>query len=156
MDELRYYVILLSNLTDARMTEELIRAHVAHLERLEEAGQLVLCGPFADYKGGMVIIRAGSHDEARVIAESDPFVARGAERYELRTLEVSNRANNQAWAAGGKAGSTPGAAECDLRHSHEDGAAPYSDDQRASPTRRGSLFLWGRFRGCPRLGHLLN
>ena len=51
-----------------------MRRHVAHLKQLERKGQLVLCGPFQDHKGGMVIVSVGSLDEAKAIAESDPFV----------------------------------------------------------------------------------
>jgi uncharacterized protein YciI len=75
------------------MTEELIRAHVAHLKALEGRGQLVLCGPFADHPGGMVVLKARSYDEARAIAEADPFVSSGAETYELRTLQLSCKEN---------------------------------------------------------------
>ena len=93
-DEFTRYVYLLSHIPGKTRSEELIRAHVAHLELLDEKGQLILCGPFSDYNGGMVIIRASSYDEAKEIAESDPFVKSGAETYELRTLELSCKENN--------------------------------------------------------------
>jgi len=92
-DKFIRYVILLTK-TGKSMTEELIRAHVAHLKELDKKGQLVLCGPYLDYKGGVVIIKAESFDEAKAIAESDPFVKAGAETYELRTLELSCKENN--------------------------------------------------------------
>jgi uncharacterized protein len=88
------YVITLKKQPGAVLSAELVRAHVAHLQQLEAAGQLVLCGPFADGLGGMVIIRAESEAAARAIAEADPFVASGAESYELRTWELSCAANN--------------------------------------------------------------
>lgn len=87
------YVILLSH-SGKKITEELIRSHVAHLKELDRKGQLVLCGPFLDYKGGMVIIKASSYDEAKEIAESDPFVKESVEKYEIRALEVSCEENN--------------------------------------------------------------
>lgn len=86
------YVILLSH-TGKKITEELIRSHVAHLKELDKKGKLILCGPFLNYKGGMVIIKATSYDEAKEIAESDPFVKKGVESYELRTLELSCKEN---------------------------------------------------------------
>ncbi|MBU1936621.1 hypothetical protein KKG05_04415 [bacterium] len=88
------YVILLSHVPGTNLSRELVRAHVVHLEKLEEKGQLVLCGPFSDYKGGMIIIKAASYDEAKQIAESDPFVKSNAETYELRTLKLSCKENN--------------------------------------------------------------
>lgn len=87
------YVILLSH-TEKPFTEELVRAHCAHLRHLDQQGELVLCGPFRDYKGGMVIIQAESLEEAKAIAESDPFVISGVETYEIRTLQVSCEENN--------------------------------------------------------------
>lgn len=92
-NEFTRYVILLSH-ADKPMTELIIRAHVEHLKRLDDGGQLVLCGPFKGYKGGMVIIRADSYDAARKIAEADPFVKEGVESYELRTWELSCKENN--------------------------------------------------------------
>lgn len=88
------YVITLTRKPDRQLTPDLIRAHVAHLQRLDEQGRLVLCGPFADGEGGMVIVRAASLEEARSIAEADPFVASGAETCQVRQWALSNRANN--------------------------------------------------------------
>ena len=87
------YVILLAHAQPSLMTEQLVRAHVAHLQRLENQNLLELCGPFPEDAGGMVILRVSSEDRAREIAEADPFVASGAERYELRRLELSHRGN---------------------------------------------------------------
>lgn len=88
------YVILLSINHGKKLTEPVIREHVSFLRKLEDKNQLVLCGPFLDYKGGMVIIRAKSMEEAKAIAESDPFVSSGLESYEIRTMEVSSEENN--------------------------------------------------------------
>ncbi|OPZ68747.1 MAG: hypothetical protein BWY81_00728 [Firmicutes bacterium ADurb.Bin467] len=53
----------------------------------------MLCGPFSDYGGGMVVVNAPTREEARAIFESDPYVAEGYKTYQLRTLEVANREN---------------------------------------------------------------
>lgn len=86
-----HYVILLSKLKP--LTEEIVRKHVKQLQQLENNGQLVLCGPFNDYDGGMLIIQAKDKAEAISIAEADPFIQEGYETYELRTLEQSCEAN---------------------------------------------------------------
>lgn len=88
------YVIFLNHITDRDFTENVVKAHVSHLKKLEQNGQLFLCGPFKDYKGGMIIINVDSYEEAKAIAEADPFVKEGFESYELRTLEMSCKENN--------------------------------------------------------------
>lgn len=87
------YVILLSH-AGKPMTEALIRAHVEHLKKLDAERRLVLCGPFKDHPGGMVVVKAASKEEARAVAEADPFVKEGVETYELRTWELSCAENN--------------------------------------------------------------
>ncbi|RRJ64250.1 hypothetical protein EHV15_15965 [Paenibacillus oralis] len=87
------YVILLMLNPGKSLDEGLIRGHVAHLRELDRLGHLVMCGPFTDYKGGMIIIEADTIEQARQIAERDPFVESGAENYELRTWEISCEEN---------------------------------------------------------------
>ncbi|MEF2967575.1 YciI family protein [Paenibacillus sp. M1] len=88
------YVILLSMNPGKSFNEELIREHVAHLRELQAMGKLVMCGPFADYPGGMIVIEAADLEEARALAERDPFVKSGTENYELRAWEISSEENN--------------------------------------------------------------
>lgn len=88
------YIILLSKIPGKQLSEKLVREHVQHLRKLDERGLLESCGPFSDVEGGMIILRAASHEEAMEIAESDPFVSSGVERYELRTWQLSCEENN--------------------------------------------------------------
>lgn len=86
------YVILLNKKIE-KFPEELIKAHVEHLKRLDKKGQFIMGGPFSNYDGGMVIIKADSFEQAKSIAESDPFIVSGAESYEIRTVELSCEEN---------------------------------------------------------------
>ena len=86
------YVILLNRKKDYSI--DVIKKHVDHLKRLDKKGQLILCGPFKDYNGGIIIIRAGSLEEANYVAESDPYITEKFSTYELRTLDLSNKENN--------------------------------------------------------------
>ena len=86
------FVYLMNNKKDLNL--QVVQEHVEHLRTLDQEGRLVLCGPFTDYPGGMVVFRADSEDEALRIAESDPFIASGFKTFELRTLEVANADNN--------------------------------------------------------------
>ncbi len=92
-DNYKRFVILLSH-TGKPFTETVIRAHVQHLRQLDQEGKLILCGPFLDHKGGMVILKAMSHEEALAIAAQDPFVVQGFETCEVRTWQLSCEENN--------------------------------------------------------------
>ncbi|MDT8719222.1 hypothetical protein IAI10_21450 [Clostridium sp. 19966] len=86
------YVYLMKNIKP--LNDELIKSHVEHLKQLKRQGKLVLCGPFTDYPGGMVIFLAESFAEATNIAKADPFIASGCKSFEIRTLEPANEENN--------------------------------------------------------------
>lgn len=86
------YVILINRKKD--YTIDTINKHVEHLKRLDEKGQLVLCGPFKDYDGGIIILKTESLEAAKMIAESDPFITEGFSTYELRTLELADKENH--------------------------------------------------------------
>ena len=85
------YVILINRKN--KYTLDVIKKHVEHLKKLDKNGQLVLCGPFKDYDGGIVILKTESMEAAKMIAESDPFITEGFSTYELRTLEISCKEN---------------------------------------------------------------
>ncbi len=86
------FVILLANVKP--FTPEIIKEHVAYLKTLDEKGIFVSGGPFIDYKGGMVIVKAANIEEARVIAENDPFIKNGYETFEIRTWLSACKENN--------------------------------------------------------------
>lgn len=86
------YAIILKKLKD--FTPDIINEHVEHLRSLDEKGLLILCGPFIDHPGGMLVIKASSIEDAKKIAESDPFVKNGFESYEVRTWLTACKENN--------------------------------------------------------------
>ena len=74
-------------------SRETVARHIAHVKNLDDQGKLVLAGPFEDYAGGLVIVRAESLEAAKKIAESDPFVIEGVRTFEVRTWQLANREN---------------------------------------------------------------
>ncbi|KAB3538568.1 hypothetical protein F8154_01360 [Alkaliphilus pronyensis] len=86
------FVYLMKNLK--LLNNEVINSHVEYLKDLDSQDKLVLCGPFTDYPGGMVIFLAEDKIEAIEIAEADPFIALGYKSYEIRTIEQANEENN--------------------------------------------------------------
>lgn len=70
--------------------------HLAHLENLDAAGRVFLAGPLTDQSGSLIIIEADSLDQARALAEADPYIIHGVfERIEVHPFEpVFPRAND--------------------------------------------------------------
>ncbi|EFM39567.1 hypothetical protein HMPREF0379_0618 [[Eubacterium] yurii subsp. margaretiae ATCC 43715] len=86
------YVYLMDN--KKALSKDIVEKHVQYLKKLDNSGKLILCGPFTDYEGGMVILECNNIEEARAIAESDPFIEGGYKTYEIRTLSIANMDNN--------------------------------------------------------------
>lgn len=86
------FVYLMENVN--LLNKDLILAHVNYLKKLDGEDKLVLCGPFSDYAGGMVVVECKDRDEAKHIADNDPFIASGCKSYQIRTIEVANKDNN--------------------------------------------------------------
>ena len=77
------FVYVLKIVVARDIYEPHLPTHLTYLRRLEDAGDLVLSGPFGDRTGGMIMVRAASLAEAQAIAEADPLVASGVDVYEL-------------------------------------------------------------------------
>lgn len=87
-------MLFLSKVPQREATEAEIKLHVQYLRELERQGVLVLCGPFTDGDGGMVIVRAADKDAAGRIAAADPFVQAGVRSCAVRTWKLSCEDNN--------------------------------------------------------------
>ena len=77
----------------ATMTDderEVWAQHFAHLERQLARGTLVLAGPtLGSVNTGIVVFEADDEPAARRIMESDPVLAAGRARGELRPFRIS-------------------------------------------------------------------
>jgi hypothetical protein len=62
-----------------------LRDHLDYMIDLEKRGVLFASGPLSGASGdGLSILRAATVDDARAIAERDPFVTKGLRRFDLR------------------------------------------------------------------------
>ena len=52
-------------------------AHLEHLRALDGLGRIVLAGPLTDGAGSLIVLEAETVEEARSIAERDPYVTGG-------------------------------------------------------------------------------
>ncbi|MDX1483075.1 MAG: YciI family protein [Alphaproteobacteria bacterium] len=78
----QYYVFWMTNVDPApdpgKPVDDIRQEHFAYLSDLEERGILLAAGPFMDADGsrhgaGMMILRAGSMEEADAIAAEEPY-----------------------------------------------------------------------------------
>ena len=72
-----------------------VQEHIAHYRRWLDEGRLELGGPFLDEAGGGMMVPVAGIDEAtiRAFAESDPAIASGLLRVELRPWLVGMNAH---------------------------------------------------------------
>ena len=76
------------------LNDAIILDHVQHLKQLRKEGRLLLCGPFSDHPGGMVVIQASTKDEALQIARNDPFILGFYKSFELYTVDVADESHD--------------------------------------------------------------
>jgi uncharacterized protein YciI len=85
----KLYVVLSKGAANPEQLSEHLPSHLEYMIDLERKGVLFASGPLSDGEGkmrgdGLTILRAGGLDEARKIAESDPFFVAGLRSFELR------------------------------------------------------------------------
>jgi uncharacterized protein YciI len=71
-------------------TKKIQEGHLANINRLAEAGKLLLAGPFEDGgdRRGVFIFKVGSVEEAQVLTDTDPAVIAGRLKIELHRWSV--------------------------------------------------------------------
>lgn len=85
----KYYVIVWKSFGDGDLVKKHLKAHLDFMIGLEKRGVLLGSGPFSAGEGvqlgdGMSIVRCTGMEEARAIANGDPFVINGARTFDLR------------------------------------------------------------------------
>ncbi len=89
----KLYVILSQPSATPEKLKALLPAHLEYMIALEKRGVLFASGPLADGEGppsgaGLTILRAASAQEARALADADPFVASGLRTFDLNEWSV--------------------------------------------------------------------
>ena len=79
------FAAVIEYLQDKAKIAESRPAHRQYLAGLKERGQLVVCGPFLDDSGGLIVYEAASREAAEKLILDDPFQKNGIFlRYQLR------------------------------------------------------------------------
>src|SRR5262245_2322777 len=89
----KLYVILSKGGATAEELGAVLPQHLEYMIALEKKGVVFASGPLTTAEGqplgdGLTILRAGSVEEARAIASTDPFVASKLRTFEVREWTV--------------------------------------------------------------------
>lgn len=89
----KFFVVLSRANAGGDRIRAVLPAHLEYMIGLEKAGAVFASGPLTEAGGeprgdGLTILRAASAEEARRLAEADPFVVHGLRTFELREWTV--------------------------------------------------------------------
>jgi len=91
---MKYYAAFLK-MQDPDKSRDLRPQHLEFLTQEEGKGRIFARGRFVDNSGGLVIYVAESLEEARAIAERDPYVTSGARALDLHEWAMSSYGTHQ-------------------------------------------------------------
>ncbi len=89
----KLYVVLSSPAVPPEKLKPFLMAHLEYMIGLEKRGLVFASGPLADGEGppsghGLTVLRTKSADEARAIAQGDPFFVNGLRTFELKEWTI--------------------------------------------------------------------
>lgn len=90
-----FYVVESTPVASPEARMEILPRHLAYQKKIEAEGILFLAGPLSDEAGeqmsgaGLMIYRAGSLEEARAIADTDPMHQEGGRTYRIHKWLVN-------------------------------------------------------------------
>lgn len=82
------YFAAILHMLNAEKNQEYRPRHLAYLDILDKQGKIYAKGPFIDGSGGMVVYISDSLEEAKQLAEKDPYVTEGVRRVELHEWKI--------------------------------------------------------------------
>ena len=89
----KFYVVLSKPAVAPDKLQPYLSAHLEYMIGLEKRGLVFASGPLADGEGpptgqGLTVLRAKDANEARAIAEADPFFVNGVRSFEIKEWTV--------------------------------------------------------------------
>jgi uncharacterized protein YciI len=89
----KLYVVLSKPVVAPDKLQPFLSAHLEYMIGLEKRGHVFASGPLADGAGpptgaGLTVLRAKDLNEARALAEGDPFFVNGLRSFELKEWTV--------------------------------------------------------------------
>jgi uncharacterized protein YciI len=71
---MKTFLVTLSEKSQQRLDDHLLHDHVAHLKQLAAKEYLLICGPFVNDTGAMLVLQAASRLEIEALIQADPFI----------------------------------------------------------------------------------
>lgn len=71
---MKTFLVMLKNKSNEKLQDELLKQHIEHLKELEAQNHLLICGPFCDDSGAMLVLQADSLTEIEKLIQADPFI----------------------------------------------------------------------------------
>src|SRR6201984_805243 len=89
----KLYAVISQPSSAPEKLKPLLPAHLEYLIGLEKRGLLFASGPLNDGAGppsgaGLTILRAASPEDARALAEADPFVTNGVRTFDIKEWTI--------------------------------------------------------------------
>lgn len=92
---MKTFLVLFKNKQPALLTSRLLEDHVAFLKQLHQDDALIICGPFVDNTGAVLIIKSVSTAEAENLILQDPFIqTQYYQQFEIHEFQIANAGNN--------------------------------------------------------------
>jgi uncharacterized protein len=89
----KLYVVISKPVVPPEKLQLYLSAHLEYMIELEKRGHVFASGPLSDGDGpptglGLTVLRASDAQEARALAEADPFFVNGLRTFELKEWTV--------------------------------------------------------------------
>ena len=83
------FVNFISYVSDTQKVEAVRPLHRQYAQALDEAGKIVMAGPFRDGAGALIVYEAASQADAETLAANDPFCKGGIwTSYQIHPWEI--------------------------------------------------------------------
>jgi len=93
---MKTFLILFKDKQPVLFTSQLLENHVIFLQKLHDDKALIICGPFVDNTGAVLIIKSESRQDAEKLISQDPFIqSHYYKNYSIQEFHEANEKN--AW-----------------------------------------------------------
>ena len=86
------FIFELTYTADLDRIDEAMKGHMRWLNALYSAGAVLVSGRKVPRDGGIIILKAGSREEAQAVANEDPFVKQGLATVRIVEFRASQMA----------------------------------------------------------------